>query len=153
MNGFGILLTKLSRGAISKHTVIRMCEVNTQRANGTVVLGDTRIGVKGQRHLYRDVQTPAAGIAFRPSGQPVHPFATCLIIVFVIVFASRRTVNAVRNARPLHPVACCFGETRVGTYFWSADIAHSSTYLNRVGCHHFACFTCFVTEDDALTFA
>ena len=153
MNGFGILFTKLSRGSIGKHTVIRLREVNAQSTNGTIILGDTRIGVKGQRHLYGDVQPPAAGIAFRPSGQPVHPLTSRLIIVFVIIFASRRTVNTIRYASPLHPVACCFGETRVGTYFWSADIPHSSTYLNSVGCHYFACFTCFVTEDDALTFA
>ncbi|CQB89887.1 Uncharacterised protein [Chlamydia trachomatis] len=153
MNGFGILLTKLSRGPIGKHTVIRMCEINAQSTNGTVVFGDTRIGVKGQRHLYGDVQTSAAGIAFRPTGQPVHPFATCLIIVFVIVFSGCGAINTVWYARPLHPVACCFGETRVGTCFWSAYIPHSSTYLNSVGCHHFACFSCLVTEDYALTFA
>ena len=86
--------------------IIIMIFVDNECTN--YLITNTCIGMESEAGMERNTQSWFIRVGGTTTCEVVHPDAAGCVVVHIVVFAVGVVVNAIRNTRILHPVACCF---------------------------------------------
>ncbi len=104
--------------------------IDPQGSDDRIVMGDPGIGVKTKREIYRNTQSLGSPVDFWSGGsthQVIHPLATGLVIVIIVVGLIQFPNQGIGNTCILKVVAGCFLVAgSVSGKSVSLDVPHSS---------------------------
>ena len=86
-------------------TIFKLGVVYSQRAYCRIVIGNTRIRVEGQRHIYRNTKALLLWQTRRATHKSINPLASAHIVIFIVVAAILKAIHRLIKACPLQPIA------------------------------------------------